>query len=176
MSVKDIKLKLDKLGATGLKAADIGGTSDPYAILRVRGAQVGKTKVIDKTLNPSWKDDFSHKFLPTDVLEVNIYDKDKIGKDDPLGNCVIPMNQVFAQLAVADKCNGSYMVQNGTGTFFVTFEVKDKKDREIVIAQAGAAGATAAKGASPTPSLTKTAGKKGKKSENRRRKSRQNWF
>jgi len=105
---KAVKLKIFQMGATGLKAADIGGTSDPYAILRVRGTQVGKTKVIDKTLNPSWKDDFTFEFLQSDVLEVSLFDKDKIGKDDPLGNVVIPMNQVFAQLATADRCNGSY--------------------------------------------------------------------
>jgi len=118
------KVKLFQLGATGLKAADFGGTSDPYAILRVRGTQIGKTKVIDKTLNPSWKDEFTHEFLTSDVLEVFFYDKDKIGKDDPLGSSIIPMNQIFTQLATADRCNASFQVQQGTGTFYISFEIK----------------------------------------------------
>lgn len=42
------------LGARNLKAMDRGGTSDPYARVRIGSKVVHKTKHIKKTLTPEW--------------------------------------------------------------------------------------------------------------------------
>jgi Ca2+-dependent lipid-binding protein len=50
------------LAARGVKAADRGGTSDPYAIFKfessVNKAITFKTRVRKKTLDPEWRENF----------------------------------------------------------------------------------------------------------------------
>eukprot|EP00966_Prymnesium_polylepis_P131785 3047869-Prymnesium_polylepis.1 len=43
--------------ASGLRAADMAETSDPYAVLELKG-QEHRTRVIKRTLNPPWDDHF----------------------------------------------------------------------------------------------------------------------
>lgn len=51
---EDGTVVISLIGARGLKAMDRGGTSDPYARIRVGKNVVGKTKHIKKTLEPQW--------------------------------------------------------------------------------------------------------------------------
>ena len=75
--------------AEGLRAADWGGTSDPYCILRV-GSQTFQTKCINNTCSPVWDQTAS---FPLNVqgletatrLEIEIFDRDVLSTDDPLG-------------------------------------------------------------------------------------------
>ena len=43
--------------ATNLRSADRGGSSDPYVKLKVNATE-HKSKVIDKSLNPTWDERF----------------------------------------------------------------------------------------------------------------------
>lgn len=53
-SGEDGTLVITVVAARGLKAMDRGGTSDPYARIRIGKNVVGKTKHIKKTLEPQW--------------------------------------------------------------------------------------------------------------------------
>jgi Ca2+-dependent lipid-binding protein len=45
--------------ARGIKGADFGGTSDPFAEVRIKDhTQSFKTKTIQKTVNPFWNEEF----------------------------------------------------------------------------------------------------------------------
>jgi Ca2+-dependent lipid-binding protein len=48
-----VRVIVSELKAQGLLAADRGGTSDPFAVLRC-GSEEFKTEVIKKTLDPVW--------------------------------------------------------------------------------------------------------------------------
>jgi Ca2+-binding EF-hand superfamily protein/Leucine-rich repeat (LRR) protein len=48
------------VGATGLKAMDSGGTSDPFVIACI-GKQKEQTRAIQKTLTPMWNEEFEFK-------------------------------------------------------------------------------------------------------------------
>jgi len=62
-----------------------------------------ETKVIDKTLNPVWNEQFRMRVRGDDMdsalkgkkdynqLILHIYDKDKLSKDDFMGECVVPL-------------------------------------------------------------------------------------
>ncbi|KAJ3433211.1 tricalbin-1-related [Anaeramoeba flamelloides] len=76
-----------------LLACDRSGTSDPYLIINFDGTQKFKSKVIKKTLNPTWKN-FSVRLsyetrmydrMVSKYLTVNVYDRDRFGSDDPMG-------------------------------------------------------------------------------------------
>eukprot|EP01065_Artemidia_motanka_P004015 TRINITY_DN1193_c0_g1_i1.p1 TRINITY_DN1193_c0_g1~~TRINITY_DN1193_c0_g1_i1.p1 ORF type:complete len:701 (+),score=227.11 TRINITY_DN1193_c0_g1_i1:74-2104(+) len=83
-----------------LVAADSGGTSDPYVLLRVPGTrQKGRTKVIKKTLNPTWNETF-HLSVPvsllqTGKLECTVWDKDMLS-DDAIGEFSLPFPEIGA--------------------------------------------------------------------------------
>jgi len=77
--------------AAGLKAADVGGASDPYCLVRCFGKKsFWRTMVIPKTLNPEWREeDEVPDFELGDDLEFLIYDWDRNSADDELGKVVL---------------------------------------------------------------------------------------
>jgi hypothetical protein len=83
--------------AVGLRAADRGGTSDPYVVLRTAG-QEARSKVIKKNLDPVWNDtlqlegEFSD-FLNTGLL-LAVYDSDIVGQDDSLGDARVSLREL----------------------------------------------------------------------------------
>jgi len=85
--------------AKALIAADAGGTSDPYVRVHV-GSDVAngkKTQVIKKTVNPAWEEELVVPIRANqrgDVLTVAVFDRDVIGKDDPLGKLMIPLSSL----------------------------------------------------------------------------------
>ena len=71
------KMFISVIRAENLLAKDRGGTSDPFAELFV-GKQFKHTKIIDKTLNPIWNENFEFDVGPGDEnLSVVLYDNDK---------------------------------------------------------------------------------------------------
>ncbi|XP_032873183.1 multiple C2 and transmembrane domain-containing protein 1 isoform X1 [Amblyraja radiata] len=76
-----------------LKSMDPNGLSDPYIKFKM-GCQKYKSKVILKTLNPHWREQFD--FLLTneksDIIEITVWDKDAIKKDDFIGRCQIDLS------------------------------------------------------------------------------------
>jgi Ca2+-dependent lipid-binding protein len=92
----------------GLVAKDIGGSSDPKAILSVCG-QRQVSKVIKKDLNPKWDQHFSFN-LPDDdpVLTIEVYDVDLFGADDFMGGIKVPL----ADLRVSEVRNLTIPVES----------------------------------------------------------------
>ena len=82
-------LRICVQSASGLKAADKGGTSDPYAKLflgeHVISHSGHKTSHINKTLDPVWNENFEFHGVLKDLLkhklEVNVRDHDIGGKN-----------------------------------------------------------------------------------------------
>ena len=82
-----IRVHLDR--ASGLRAADSNGHSDPYITL-VFGGRTEQSEVVRKTLNPffGWDFLFSFDSLETalaEVLNVEAWDWDRYSFHDPLG-------------------------------------------------------------------------------------------
>lgn len=81
--------------AKKLLKMDLLGLSDPYAKLSLSGERLPakKTTVKKKTLNPIWNENF--KLAVRDPLSqyllVDVFDWDKVGAHDKLGNQVFPL-------------------------------------------------------------------------------------
>jgi Ca2+-dependent lipid-binding protein len=78
--------------ARGIKAADMGGTSDPYVELRLTNdTQHHNTKPIKKTLNPFWDEQFT--MYPKDPekgsLLIKLYDYNPVKANKLLGECTL---------------------------------------------------------------------------------------
>ena len=88
---------------TGLKAADRGGTSDPYVVVRLGKAEK-KSAVVEKTLEPEWNEtiDFGHLTLGAVMgtpLVLSVWDHDDgvFDRDDALGRLKVRRPSVTAR-------------------------------------------------------------------------------
>jgi len=51
-------LRVDLIDAVGLRSADRGGTSDPYAVFELNDEKIFKSAVVKRTLKPVWNETF----------------------------------------------------------------------------------------------------------------------
>ncbi|VDM31706.1 unnamed protein product [Hydatigera taeniaeformis] len=93
-------VRVEVISASDLASADVNlagkSSSDPYCVVRV-GAEKFITKVLSKTLNPTWNECFEavvdQKMGQSVIIEV--WDKDASSKDDELGLTTIPIEEVY---------------------------------------------------------------------------------
>lgn len=90
-----MKLIVGVIEARNIPAMDVNGFSDPYVKLQL-GKQRHKTKVVKKTLNPSWGEEFSFKVEDlNEELLITVLDEDKYFNDDFVGQLKVSVSQVF---------------------------------------------------------------------------------
>ncbi|KAG6443491.1 hypothetical protein O3G_MSEX002846 [Manduca sexta] len=120
-------------------------SSDPYCKFRL-GNEKYKSKVVWKSLHPSWLEQFDlHLYDDQEqILEVTVWDKDKQTKDDFLGKCTIDLltlerekthsiwkdledgnGQIFLLLTISGT------TQSETITDLTSYK-ENPKDREII--------------------------------------------
>lgn len=97
-------------------------SSDPYVCVKFGEDFLGKTKIVSRTLNPKWKDEvFQTTVLKEKIdlhrfLELNIFDHDRFGSDDPMGTVYLKIPTDFQQQAATDT--GWHPVERGQGPNF----------------------------------------------------------
>ncbi|KAL9263372.1 Synaptotagmin-3-like protein [Drosera capensis] len=87
--------------ALKLLKMDVLGASDPYVKLSLTGEKLPakKTSIKMRNLNPEWNESFKLivKDPETQVLELQVYDWDKVGGHDRLGMQRVPLKQLIPQ-------------------------------------------------------------------------------
>lgn len=80
--------------AVDLPSADFNGKSDPYVVFQLANT-TRTSSVIQANLNPEWDPEETFSFIAEDiqtaVLNVNVFDHDRISKDDSIGSCCVPL-------------------------------------------------------------------------------------
>ncbi|XP_053154643.1 multiple C2 and transmembrane domain-containing protein 1 isoform X4 [Hemicordylus capensis] len=76
-----------------LKAMDPNGLSDPYVKFRL-GHQKYKSKIMPKTLNPQWREQFDFHLYEErgGIVDITVWDKDAGKKDDFIGRCQVDLS------------------------------------------------------------------------------------
>nr|XP_060617776.1 multiple C2 and transmembrane domain-containing protein 1 isoform X2 [Anolis sagrei ordinatus] len=76
-----------------LKAMDPNGLSDPYVKFRL-GQQKYKSKIMPKTLNPQWREQFDFHLYDErgGIIDITVWDKDAGKKDDFIGRCQVDLS------------------------------------------------------------------------------------
>ncbi|CAJ0651989.1 14937_t:CDS:2, partial [Entrophospora sp. SA101] len=90
-------LELKIISAKKLRNVERFGTSDPYVKLTILGqAELGRTKVIDDSLDPVW-DETHYLVLKTlsEVLKFEIYDANEFTADKLLGIATFSLNSLI---------------------------------------------------------------------------------
>lgn len=83
-------------GARNVKAADMGGTSDPYVVVKLGGVVVYRSPVIYKTLNPNWEVSFTVDRIVANIpLVFEVWDEDRLSSDDFLGQTVLKLPLLY---------------------------------------------------------------------------------
>ncbi|NXI94443.1 MCTP1 protein, partial [Psophia crepitans] len=76
-----------------LKAMDANGLSDPYVKFRL-GHQKYKSKIVPKTLNPQWREQFDFHLYEErgGIIDITVWDRDAGKKDDFIGRCQVDLS------------------------------------------------------------------------------------
>ncbi|MCL7043837.1 hypothetical protein MKW94_011482 [Papaver nudicaule] len=112
-----MKLLVEVIEGRNLKACDPNGFSDPYVKLQL-GKQRLKTKVVKKSLNPSWNEDFSFRVDDlNEELLISVFDEDKFMTHDFIGQLKFPISEIFD-------------AENKTlGTYWYTLQPRNKTSK-----------------------------------------------
>lgn len=102
-------LRVWVLEGKDLLAADYDGMSDPYIIARVGKRECYKSTVVPSTLNPVWGETgavftfaegesqrLQQCVLEAATVDLEVWDRDILKPDDPLGSVSIPLDEVRA--------------------------------------------------------------------------------
>lgn len=91
--------------ASGLRAADSNGKSDPYVKIKI-GGQVERSAVVQKTLEPTFDWDFNFAFSRAPLEEqivLEVFDHDNASLNDSLGNGTVSLAEHAGGLAAGNK-------------------------------------------------------------------------
>ncbi|KAF9589734.1 hypothetical protein IFM89_028643 [Coptis chinensis] len=103
--------------AQRLRAMDLNGSSDPYVRIKL-GEKKFRTKVVKKTLNPIWGEEFSFPINDLDEeLLVYVMDEDKYFNDDLVGQLKFPIEKIYDA------------PEKSLGTVWYTLQPKSKKSK-----------------------------------------------
>ncbi|CAG9792488.1 unnamed protein product [Diatraea saccharalis] len=104
-------------------------SSDPYCKFRL-GNEKYKSKVVWKSLHPSWLEQFDlHLYDDQEqILEVTVWDKDKQTKDDFIGRCAIDLSKLERE-----KTHNIWQdLEDGNGQIFLLLTISGTTQSETI--------------------------------------------
>lgn len=86
--------------ARGVMAMDGGTSSDPYCKITL-GKEKAKTKILNNTLNPKWREAFDLNWYEEldDFIDIAMFDHDVGGKDDRMGRVEIDLRDLTREVS-----------------------------------------------------------------------------
>ena len=90
-----MKVHLKIIEGKDIPIMDVGGTCDGYCKIFF-GKQKAQTRIIDNTLKPHWRQEFSFDVvdIKSDFLFIQLYDHDTIGKDEIISDLSIKLDEL----------------------------------------------------------------------------------
>ncbi len=108
---------------------DIGGTCDGYCIIKF-GNQKAQTRIIDNSLNPRWRQEFSFDVvdMKNDFLFIQLYDHDTIGKDVIIADLSIKSLFLKPGIIINEWFTMNPIVKETTPKLHLVIHVSQEKD------------------------------------------------
>ena len=135
-----IRLLIHK--AEELEKKDVGGKSDPYVVISYE-TQRAETQVCKKTISPVWDHEVWVDITENgdNQITLEMFDKDKIGKDEKMGRTTIDVRRISKQKKLSQIWEALLGCKSGkilwSAEFFfdepdnTTFEETEEKDNDI---------------------------------------------
>eukprot|EP01123_Difflugia_compressa_P001895 TRINITY_DN123_c1_g1_i1.p1 TRINITY_DN123_c1_g1~~TRINITY_DN123_c1_g1_i1.p1 ORF type:complete len:670 (-),score=159.35 TRINITY_DN123_c1_g1_i1:230-2239(-) len=125
--------------ATNLANKDTFGFSDPYVHIKATSAEQRplldiKTKIIEDNLNPIWNERFSvimDEATAGVKLELEVFDQDNVGNDEPLGFVELDVDSNFKFNADQDRDLKQRKSSDGDVKGKLFFKVEYRKGQQV---------------------------------------------
>merc|ERR1712106_958386 len=117
--------------AKDLEDKDLVGKSDPFATIKYGDTRF-KSTTKENTCNPEWnfEVDFKiHENYPKDI-KIELFDKDKVGKDDPLGETILNVQEIMEKASVTNFWTTLDNSKKGQILYTAKFSPTDEKVRK----------------------------------------------
>ncbi|KAL6931111.1 uncharacterized protein HGUI_03249 [Hanseniaspora guilliermondii] len=98
------ELHINIINATDLPSHDRNGKSDPFIDVLVNNVSAYQTKVVKKTLDPTWNEvaKINIPSISRSTVTLLAYDWDRVGKNDLLSTVVFPLTQLTLDKSVQE--------------------------------------------------------------------------
>jgi Ca2+-dependent lipid-binding protein len=92
------KAQIEFLDGENLQAADLNGKSDPFIMVKLGDIELFKSKVVRKTLSPTWNEGTTLPIISRSRSNamLYVYDWDRTGKNELIGECKLDLSQLKA--------------------------------------------------------------------------------
>lgn len=134
-------VQIDITGCENLPAMDVGGTSDPYCVLRLepqpKSKWKKKTKIITRDLNPTFNESFTANLTQLAVsdmqtrITVDVWDHDTVGHDDFIGRSSWSLDEIKRNSPV----DGIFRLLKHSQGSKMNHLVQHSKERQAALAQ-----------------------------------------
>ena len=128
-----MKVHIKVIEGKDIPIMDIGGLCDPYCIIKY-GKQKAQTRIIDNTLIPRWRQEFSFDVIDpkNDSLFIQLYDHDTIGKDEIIADLTI--NSMYSKPGeiINEWFNMRPIVNKTTPKVRLVIHLAQEKDEKFV--------------------------------------------
>ena len=123
----DGKARVHVIKAKDLINTDSKGFSDPYALIKY-GSQKFKTPTVKNSQEPEWDCEMEFDFPDGDEesIRIEVYDEDKLGRDESLGSLDLPLSD----LAAMDPNSGYWFPLEGveSGEILLSGDIAESLD------------------------------------------------
>ena len=128
-----MKVNLKIVEAKNIPIADIDGTCDGYCKIQF-GKQKAQTRIIDNSLTPRWRQEFSFDILDIqqDYLFIQLYDYDKIGKDDCIANLEIYTQKLEPGIIIDKWYTMNPIIKDKIPEIHIVIHIGQEKDKPFV--------------------------------------------
>ena len=118
--------------AEKLEKKDITGKSDPYLVVSYNHSRVGQTKVCKKSLEPVWEEEFTLHITEDgpEMIELELYDKDKMGKDETMGFLAIDVRRIKKYDRLSETWSKLQSCKSGHLLWSAEWEEESPQDTE----------------------------------------------
>ena len=128
-----MKVNLKCVEARNIPVVDIGGSCDGYCKIQF-GQQKVKTRTIDNSLTPHWRQEFFFDILDIqkDYLFIQLYDHDSLGKDDLIADLDIYTQFLQPGIIIDQWYQMNPIIKNRIPEIHLVIHISLEKDTPFV--------------------------------------------
>ena len=128
-----MKVYLKVIEGKDIPIMDIGGLCDSYCKINF-GQQKAQTRIIDYSLTPHWRQEFTFDLLDikNDFLFIQLYDHDTIGRDEIISDLKITLEQLSPGQIIDKWFNMNQIVKTTQPRIHLIIHLAQNKDIKYI--------------------------------------------